>query len=180
MKRLAIGFILGAFLVPAVAFASDFYGNSFDISWIEHRDLVNVLHNRSVEAKIKFHVSLYVSTKGRIFSKVDFVNNRSRLKEGLAGPGVPEGGQQWSWQWHLSSIGIKGYGHVPGGQDARLLAMTVQNNERCDAKVSIGKKQGAKSVVESPGGKMLKILSDEVSDLTCTVQKGNILAGGVQ
>jgi len=151
--------------------ASTLTGNSLELSWTEERQIVNP-RGEQKSAPVVVHVGLYLSSKGRFFTKVDIEN---RFGMGKMASQV-DGQAGNAWQWHASGSGVSGFGRV-GSTGARKVDIVLTGAGACSATAVMATKVGESGIsIRNARGVPITIISNRVVGTTCTFRQGNIFA----
>jgi hypothetical protein len=184
--KLAIFFGGALILLYEVAHAEsppkELYGKSIIISWTEHRnqrhiDQANYQANfRDVD--IPLSRKIYVSTEGRLFKRFSAKSpgGREGSHEAIGTSGTSVGGGPTEIQFSSRTMTLTGASS--GGLARRT---TIEFNESfttCEAHIIFAKEAGSDVVV---GGNLVtggrnEIRSATVTNVSCSVQEGNVFA----
>ncbi len=172
--RISAAMLASAVLSTAAEAApAQLRGKSVIVSWTENRVQRNAGEGdfRSVTISHEFH--LYVSTAGRIFSRL--INTNARRQSGNqdrvgGGPNLVP-----SFQGQTMTIAMTGT-----TRGARLISVDFGSSfDGCSANVMRGKETGAATmtVKSQITGKVVEIKSVSVSSASCSMRPGNIFGG---
>jgi len=165
-------FVLG--LAPARSAPAQLLGKSIVVGWSEHRIQRNLGATVFAPVTIRHELRLYVSTAGRVFSRLTNIN-----RAGASGSNDQVEGEE-------------GATRVPQF-DGRAMSITSTNRgaqrfgiifaadfATCEAKVRRGEDFGPGAThigMSKITGRRIEIRSVRTSDATCRVQAGNVFAG---
>ena len=151
----------------------DVLGNSFELTWVEHRHIIDVNGHFNGDSPLRAHILLYLGKEAHFFTKAEFRNmwGRSRSNEVVSGPDNAE-----KWQWRVRGSQITGFGRT--GTGARRVQIQLDADGNCSLSVGFAKKQGyafstSKSMMN---GGPVYTFEAHVVDAKCTFRPGNVFA----
>ena len=168
--------ILGLAMTTSTAFATpaQLYGKSVVVSWTENRMQTTDVSDTPVAKTASGQLSVYVSDKGRAFSRVSMSVDRRR---------GPRSGQRDAVQGEGSARNIRFGGNsmsatMPrGNAGAMMIAVTFDSGfQGCSAHVVTGKTGGAQStrITSMVTGRQYDFYSVKTSGESCSIQNGNV------
>lgn len=151
-------------------------GKSITVSWTESRQQKNVGWDNFRTVNASHQLSIYISTKGRVFSRQ---TNSTRAGTGsteqVAGEGG--GGPYATRTPSFSGQNMTVIGATQGGARRTLVDFDA-NFTSCKARVSTAFESGKTSVSVSPiTHQRVEIKSAVTSGESCSMQNGNVLGG---
>jgi hypothetical protein len=160
----------GAFAAPA-----QLYGKSVTISWTENRMQTTDRSAAPVSKTAQGRLSVYVSDKGRAFSRVSMAVDRGRRGTGFGQRDAVQGeGSARSVSFSGNSMTVAA---PRGGAGAMMIRVTFDSGfSGCSAKVVSGKSSGAAytRVHSMVTGGVYDIYSVQTSGESCSIQSGNV------
>jgi hypothetical protein len=177
MKRTCLSILLlmlGG--ITSIAVPAQLTGKSVVISWTENRTQRTVESGRVLQVSNKFQASIYISSAGRLFTRIAVNGTRGTGSQDQVGAeGANQSGGASVAQLNGSSLVINsafsgGARHVEADFDSGFSS--------CAAKVILGKTNAGgtfrmKSLIN---GKEIEVLSSTVSAASCSIHDGNVFA----
>lgn len=168
--------ILVLAITTSTAFAApaQLYGRSVVVSWTENRMQTTDISDTPVAKTASGQLLVYVSDKGRAFSRVSMSVDRRR---------GPRSGQRDAVQGEGSARNISFRGNsmsatMPRGNAGALLVAVTFNSgfQGCSAHVVSGKTGGAQStrITSMVTGRQYDFYSVKTSGESCSIQSGNV------
>jgi hypothetical protein len=159
----------GAFAAPA-----QLYGKSVTVSWTENRMQTTDVSETPTARTVSGQLSVYVSDKGRPFSRVSMSVNTPRGTRSGQRDAVQGEGSARSVNFHGNSMTVAA---PRGDAGAMMIAVTFDASfQGCSAHVAIGKANGAGSThfTSMATGHQITLFSAQASGESCSVQSGNV------
>jgi hypothetical protein len=159
----------GAFAAPA-----QLYGKSVVVSWTENRMQTTDYSDTPVPKTASGRLSVYVSDKGRAFSRLSMSVERRRQTLSGQRDAVQGEGSARSVNFHGNAMTVAGQ---RGDAGALMIAVTFDSGfQGCSAHVVSGKANGAQStrITSMITGRQYRFYSVQTSGESCSVQGGNV------
>jgi hypothetical protein len=160
----------GAFAAPA-----QLYGKSVIVSWTENRMQTTAQSAAPIARTASARLSVYVSDKGRAFSRVSMTVERGRRGSASGQRDAVQGeGSARSISFRGNSMTVAA---PRGSAGAMMIAVTFDTSfQGCSAHVITGKTGGAAStrVRSMITGGEVDIYSVQTSGENCSIQSGNV------
>jgi hypothetical protein len=168
------------------------YGKSVSLRWLEEADFTHV--DRQYRNVVWSNaVGLYISTKGRIFTRSGSVRIRGPgfgrgLNQQMGSVGMsrdPEGGEIRANNPYRGTSEFKGHTlTLTKVYESGARRITVNFDERfhaCTVDVVFGKERGVPGIIRhsSIGGKLMLVSAYTTSDQKCTITDGNIFGDNI-
>jgi hypothetical protein len=172
-RKLGWAWVLIAFAAPSVAApAPDLAGKSVMLTWTENRQQ-SVDGSKVHSARVDFDLRIYVSAKGRPFTRLTSTGRRGTgSNEQVGSSGQSLGGG-------VRSIHVDGHSitlQAVYGNYARNLRIEASGSG-CSAHMTVGKQVGsAPTAFRHVKGITIEIHSVSASTPTCAVRAGNVFA----
>jgi hypothetical protein len=158
----------------ALAAPSQLYGKSVVVSWTENRMQTTDYSDTPVPKTASGRLSVYISDKGRAFSRVSMSVERRRRTQSGERDAVQGEGSARSVNFHGNSMTVSA---PRGDAGAMMIAVTLDSGfQGCSAHVVTGKANGAQStrVTSMITGRQYRFFSVQTSGESCSVQSGNV------
>jgi hypothetical protein len=158
----------------ALAAPSQLYGKSVVVSWTENRMQTTDYSDTPVPKTASGRLSVYISDKGRAFSRVSMSVERRRRTQSGERDAVQGEGSARSVNFHANSMTVSA---PRGDAGAMMIAVTFDSAfQGCSAHVVTGKANGAQStrVTSMINGRQYRFFSVQTSGESCSVQSGNV------
>jgi hypothetical protein len=155
------------------------YGKSIMVSWAENRVEQKVGENQITHPVRGYDLSIYVSSAGRISSRLTAEKIGGRNSLGRSGRTSDKGdgneaGQRRTITFEGNTLVM--LGDVAGGTGARRVIVDFDGSYgRCTAQVVTAKPSGASKMVNEAKGR--EVYSAKAGAATCSVKNGNVLGG---
>jgi hypothetical protein len=158
----------------APAAPAQLYGKSVVVSWTENRMQTTDYSDTPVPKTAQGRLSVYVSDKGRAFSRVSMSIERRRQTQSGQRDAVQGEGSARSVNFQGSSMTVSA---PRGDAGAMMIAVTFDSGfQGCSARVVTGKANGAQStrVTSMITGRQYRFFSVQTSGESCSIQTGNV------
>ena len=170
----AAALILAMTASGALAAPTQLYGKSVVVSWTENRMQTTDVSSVPTPMTASGQLSIYVSDKGRTFSRISMVvSGRRRTNSGQLDRAPGEASAR-SISFHANSMRAAA---PVGNAGARLVSVTFDSGfQGCSAHVVTGKTPGASgtTVHSFVTGRQYTFFSVQTSGESCSVQSGNV------
>ena len=158
----------------ACAAPAQLYGKSVTISWTENRMQTTDTSDVPTPMTASGQLSIYVSDKGRAFSRISMVvSGRRRTNSGQRDTAPGEASAR-SISFHGNSMTVAA---PVGNAGARMVSVTFDSGfQGCSAHVVTGKTSGASgtTVRSFVTGRQYTFFSVQTSGESCSIQSGNV------
>jgi hypothetical protein len=158
----------------ALAAPPQLYGKSVVVSWTENRMQTTDRSATPVSKTASGQLSVYVSDKGRAFSRVSMTVERRRQMQSGQRDAAPGKASARSVSFHGNSMTVAA---PRGDAGAMMISVTFDSGfSGCSAKVVTGKSGGAAytRVHSMITGGTYDFYSVQTSGESCSVQSGNV------
>jgi hypothetical protein len=173
---LAAVFLIGLSVASTVfaATAAAAMNKTVEMNWRENRTDKMLWSGKVSQVGIQTKLTIYISSKGQVFSEMNRSGNVSRQ----AGDNKPEGNNPLTWKiqnWHFEGrtlVALQKFG--PTG--ARRISIEFDDNYRtCRATIQSGRTASAKTTIATymHTGEQVEVLAEEIQPPTCSVRDGN-------
>jgi hypothetical protein len=165
---------LSVALTAFAATAAPVTNKSVEMNWRENRTDKMLWSGKVSQLGIQTKLTIYISSKGQVFSEMNRSGNVSRQ----VGDSKPEGNNPLTWKiqnWHFEGrklVGLQKFG--PTG--ARRISIDFDDNFRtCRATIQSGRTGSAKTTIATymHTGEQVEVLAEEILPPTCSVSDGN-------
>jgi hypothetical protein len=153
------------------------YGKSVVVSWTETRLQTTDVSESPTSRTASARLAVYVSDKGRAFSRVSMTVDRRRGSRSGERDAVQGEGSARSVSFSGNSMTVAA---PRGDAGAMMIAVTFDAGfSGCSAHVAIGKANGAQSsrFTSMVTGRQYTLFSAQASGESCSVQSGNVFGG---
>jgi hypothetical protein len=172
--RALVSLLAATLSTAALAAPKYLYGKSIVISWTEQRMQRRVGETQFHPATRYGEFSLYISTKGQLFSRAHMASRKRAGDTDRVGTRAHR-----AINFHDQTIIIVQQSKSGG---ARRIAVTVDKGlAGCTAVVIRGKEEGASVIVATSqinSGVKSEIKSVQTSGVSCAIKNGNVFGGG--
>lgn len=157
----------------ALAAPSQLYGKSVVVSWTENRMQTTDYSDTPVPKTASGRLSVYISDKGRAFSRVSISVERRRRTQSGERDAVQGEGSARSVNFQGNSMTVSA---PRGDAGAMIIAVTFDSGFQGSAHVVTGKANSAQStrVTSLITGRQYRFFSVQTSGESCSVQSGNV------